>query len=139
MKPHMTRPAWRVGTACGGLLLALCAGCGGERASGGDSAATSAAPRSMSIEQLGAELDCEPQRRGKAADYRQAICAAPSGKYLLNTFESGRAQNDWLEHSKMYGGTYLVGHRWIVVSKPELLSSLRGQVGGRLVNAGKSG
>lgn len=131
----MTRTMW-ARTACGTLLLALCAGCAGEEASAdGDSASTPAAEGPMTIEKMGAALDCEPQQRGKAADYRQAVCEAPSGKYLLNTFESDRARNDWLEYSKMYGGTYLVGSRWIVVSKPELLTSLRKKLGGRLVDA----
>ncbi|WP_141585487.1 hypothetical protein [Actinomadura sp. WMMA1423] len=80
-------------------------------------------------------MGCTPQVRGKAVDYRQAICTTASGKYVLNTFASDKAQQDWLEYSSMYGGTYLVGTRWVVVSSPQLLEAARQRLGGRVQDA----
>ncbi|MFI0450163.1 hypothetical protein [Actinomadura sp. 6N118] len=92
----------------------------------------------MSIEQLAAIMGCTPSLRGRPADYRQAVCVTPTGKYMLNTFDSDKGQQDWLRHSQMYGGSYLIGTRWIVVSTPQLLQPLRSRLGGRLQNANSS-
>ncbi|MGI5200260.1 hypothetical protein ACQEU6_01355 [Spirillospora sp. CA-108201] len=80
-------------------------------------------------------MGCTPEVRGKAVDYRQAICVTLSGKYVLNTFATDKAQQDWLEYSSMYGGTYLVGTRWVVVSSPQLLLAARQKLGGQVQDA----
>lgn len=146
--------SWRCGLsrcglalAVGGAALSLCTGCGADsgaatdrpsrRAPGPVSAATpgvktTAPARRLTMQQLGAALSCAPQQRGRSTDYQQAICAAPSGKYVINTFTTDRGQREWLDYSMRYGGTYLVGQRWIIVSSPELLTPLRARLGGQI-------
>ncbi|MFI0448861.1 hypothetical protein [Actinomadura sp. 6N118] len=125
------------------MALPLATSCGGKapeatgsapsKASGQAAAAGAGPAAAASIEQLAARMGCVPQPRGgKAADYRQAICATTAGKYVINTFDTAKGQQEWLEYSKMYGGTYLVGTRWIVVSSPQLPTPLRTKLGGQL-------
>lgn len=116
------------------LALALVTGCGADSKRSGSAAspavARSAAP--ATVEQLAAHLRCTPQLRGQPIGYRQAVCKAPTGDYMINTFDTDQGQRDWLEYSAMYGGSYLVGTRWIIVSEPHLLDPLRGRLGGRI-------
>nr|BFE31049.1 hypothetical protein GCM10010200_033000 [Actinomadura rugatobispora] len=84
---------------------------------------------------LAARMGCTPQTRGRPSDYRQAICTTASGRYVINTFDDEKGQREWLRHSAMYGGTYLVGPRWVLVSTPRSLESARGRLGGRVQSA----
>ncbi|WP_433462402.1 hypothetical protein [Spirillospora sp. CA-128828] len=123
------------GAACV-TTLALCTGCGSDSADRGRRTPGAATPaRPLTLQQLGTALGCTPQQRGRAADYQQAICAAPSGQYLINTFATDKGQRAWLEYSMMYGGSYLVGPRWIIVSSPERLAPLHARLGGRIQTA----
>ncbi|MFG2004538.1 hypothetical protein ACGFNU_35845 [Spirillospora sp. NPDC048911] len=119
-------------------VASLMTGCSGDEPRPASARSSTSAGPVMSIEQLGAAMGCTPQLRGRPADYRQAVCVTPTGKYMLNTFDTAKGQQDWLRHSQMYGGAYLVGTRWIVVSTPELLQPLRSRLGGHVQTAGPS-
>ncbi|MFB4294137.1 hypothetical protein ACBI99_41325 [Nonomuraea sp. ATR24] len=96
--------------------------------------AASAAPAAPAgIDQIGAAAGCpRPALQIDAADLRQADCRTARGHYTLVTFTTERGQRDWLELAQMYGGAYLVGERWVVVSTPPLLEGVRAQLGGRI-------
>lgn len=103
---------------------AMAAGCG--------SGTTEVTAKPATIEQLAAAIDgCVPKPApGPLKDYRQASCTTPSGPFVLNTFDTDSGQGAWLEYSKIYGGTYLVGPRWVIVGKRPQLERLREKIGG---------
>ncbi|GAA2431704.1 hypothetical protein GCM10010191_51940 [Actinomadura vinacea] len=136
----VTPPVRVLAALVGGGLLMFAAGCS-DGTSGAKSAPSRAAASPSAfvapsaeagIRGLATRMGCTPQMRGKPSDYRQAVCATPSGKYVINTFDSDKGQWDYLRYSAMYGGTYLIGTRWVLVATPQLLESARGRLGGRI-------
>ncbi|MGA4848465.1 hypothetical protein ACOBQB_20205 [Streptomyces sp. G5(2025)] len=115
-----------------GVLLAV-AGCG----SGGDGTPATA---SGSLEQLAARARCRADIQTDAAELRQATCADGARRYVLVTFTSARGQAEWLDVADDYGGTYLVGGRWVAVGARKDIAALRDRLGGTVVDAaGKHG
>lgn len=115
-----------------GVLAALCvgvaAGCGTP-----EPAADEVPTKAYTVEQLAAEVGCEPEFQGTASDFRQAGCTADDKQYVLLDFTSEEKQRAWLDDALPYGGTYLVGERWIMSgSSPRSMEELRGKVGGTL-------
>ncbi|MFG1948144.1 hypothetical protein [Nonomuraea sp. NPDC048826] len=87
----------------------------------------------QSIDQLGAALGCpRPNMQIDADELRQAACQTSSNRATLVTFKTGKGQRDWLDAAQPYGGSYLVGERWVVVSEPAVLESLRIRLGGQI-------
>lgn len=114
------------GVAVAGLLAV--AGCG----SGGGGAPDTARG---SLERLAAEAGCRPDVQTDAAELRQAICADGARRYVLVTFATARGQAEWLDGANDYGGTYLVGGRWVAVGGAGDISALRDRLGGTVVDA----
>ncbi|MEU8955656.1 hypothetical protein AB0C93_15270 [Streptomyces sp. NPDC048518] len=112
--------------AVGGLLMVT--GCG----SGGDGAPETA---SGSLEQLAAEAHCRADIQTDAAELRQATCENGARRYVLVTFTNARGQAEWLDEANDYGGTYLVGGRWVAVGGAADIAALRGRLGGTVVDA----
>ncbi|UFQ15239.1 MULTISPECIES: hypothetical protein [Streptomyces] len=110
-----------------GVLLAV-AGCG----SGGGSAPATA---SGSLEQLAARAKCRADVQTDAAELRQATCENGARRYVLVTFANARGQAEWLDEADDYGGTYLVGGRWVAVGGREDIAALRERLGGTVVDA----
>lgn len=138
---------WRRGRAhraaaavlAGCALLTACTG-------GADGGEADAAPRTASgtLEQLASKADCEPNVQTDAEEIRQANCATRDGRYVLATFATDRGQREWINEANDYGGSYLVGRRWVAVGDPEVVAALRGRLGGTVETAsphhsGKSG
>lgn len=49
------------------------------------------------------------------------------------TFAADEGMRSWLTEARMYGGTYLVGSRWVVTTpSADALTALRGRIGGAL-------
>ncbi|MET9731597.1 hypothetical protein ABZZ79_13310 [Streptomyces sp. NPDC006458] len=115
----------------GATLLAL-AGCGSEE--GAESVPPTA---TGSLEHLAAEADCRPDVQTDADEIRQAICETGDGKYILATFATDRGQREWINEAKDYGGHYLVGRKWVAVGETEVVTALRGTLGGT-IEEGKS-
>ncbi|MET7362995.1 hypothetical protein ABZS76_31825 [Streptomyces sp. NPDC005562] len=113
--------------AVGGLLM-LVTGCG----SGGGGAPDTA---SGSLEQLAAEAHCRADIQTDAAELRQATCENGARRYVLVTFTNARGQAEWLDEANDYGGTYLVGGRWVAVGGAADIAALRGRLGGTVVDA----
>ena len=93
---------------------------------------TATLPR-VGMKRLKAAAGCPKARLQIDADeLKQAACQSARGRYTIVTFTTDEGKRAWLDHAQPYGGTYLVGDRWTVVSTPELLEGLRKQVGGRI-------
>ncbi|MGW0902072.1 hypothetical protein [Streptomyces sp. NPDC002853] len=116
----------RSGMAVGmgaGLLMVLAA-CGSD----GDDAPPDTA--SGSLEQLAAKARCKPDIQTDAAELRQATCDKGARRYVLVTFTNARGQAEWFDEATDYGGTYLVGKKWIAVGDEKVVMRLRGRLGG---------
>ncbi|WP_399924544.1 hypothetical protein [Streptomyces kanamyceticus] len=110
-----------------GALLAV-AGCG----SGGDGTPDTA---SGSLEQLADRARCRADIQTDAAELRQATCESGARRYILVTFADARGQAEWLDEADDYGGTYLVGGRWVAVGGRHDIAALRDRLGGTVVDA----
>ncbi|MFB7468066.1 hypothetical protein ACFCZ1_32035 [Streptomyces sp. NPDC056224] len=144
------RPHRRILRALGPACAALCAvlltgGCGGspaaqaahgahvtsEEESGAPSAPSASSPPSSSIEEIAAAVGCTAHVDIQADELREGGCETGQGAYRMATFAADQGQRSWLDEARMYGGTYLVGSRWVVTGpSEEALAALRGQIGG---------
>lgn len=115
-------------TACAAL-----AGCGG----GADRDDRPAKPPTASgtLEQLASKADCDPRLQTDAEELRQANCTTEDGRYVLATFATDRGQREWINEANDYGGSYLVGRKWVAVGDPEVVAALRGRLGGTVETA----
>ncbi|MGI5202708.1 hypothetical protein ACQEU6_14195 [Spirillospora sp. CA-108201] len=110
------------------LAMPLAAGCSaGSDASGGKDA------EPASLAELAQQTDCSLTGKRKVEDLEQGNCKTARGRYVLLSFTSDNGMNAWLEEAKPWGGTYLVGARWVAVSQQQTLESLRGDLGGKIV------
>ncbi|OAH15663.1 hypothetical protein [Streptomyces jeddahensis] len=120
MRPTRERLA-----AAGAVVLLALPGCGaGGDADGVPETATG------SLEHLAGEVDCKPDIQTDAAELRQAICTNGDGRFVIATFATDRGQREWLNEAKDYGGSYLVGRKWVAVGEPKVVTALRGRLGG---------
>ncbi|MGA4842398.1 hypothetical protein [Streptomyces sp. G45] len=89
-----------------------------------------------SLEQLARKAGCAPDVRTDAAELRQANCRSSDGRrYVLVTFATERGARAWLDGADDYGGTYLVGRKWVAVGDRGVLGVVRGRLGGRVAEA----
>ncbi|MFF3610898.1 hypothetical protein [Streptomyces sp. NPDC002580] len=127
---RLTREKLLAGAAVA-VLLAL-TGCGGSDDEGGAAKETVPATATGSLEDLAAEVKCKPDIQTDADEIRQGVCKISSGKFILATFATDRGQREWLDGAKDYGGSYLVGAKWVAVGDQKMVTSLRGRLGGNL-------
>jgi hypothetical protein len=121
---RLTRPMLAVAGATAALALV---GCGADT-----KAATIPTAATGSLESLAAKVKCTPDIQTDADELRQAICKMSYGKFVLATFATDRGQREWLNGAKDYGGSYLVGAKWVAVGDQKMVTSLRGRLGGTL-------
>ncbi|GAA1364378.1 lipoprotein [Streptomyces beijiangensis] len=107
-----------------GLSLGLMAACSDSDSPDVPKTATG------SLEQLAAKAKCAPDMATDAAELRQANCTTKDGRYVLATFSTDRGQREWINGAKDYGGTYLVGRKWVAVGEDKVVTALRGRLGG---------
>ncbi|GAP50650.1 hypothetical protein [Streptomyces azureus] len=123
------------------IVLPLVTACGGgdhdKPAAGGRTAkpSGSAAPAAGVVAPAKAEViaaltGCKVKIRTEADELREGVCHTKKGDYLITTFPEERLKETWLESAGVYGGRYLVGMRWVVSAKPEMLEPLRAKLGG---------
>ncbi|WP_223206156.1 hypothetical protein [Streptomyces xanthii] len=107
----------------GALAVAGCAAGQAERPQ---------APRTATgtLEQLARRAGCTPDVQTDAADLRQANCGSGSSRYVLATFATDRGRAEWLDAADDYGGTYLVGRRWVAAGPERVVTALRDRLGG---------
>ncbi|MDL4821579.1 hypothetical protein [Actinomadura opuntiae] len=112
------------------LVLPLAAGCKAGRAGASGDGDRAAAP--ASLDELAARTGCDLVGRRKAQQLQQGNCRNSRGQYVLVSFTSDQGMNAWLNEAKPWGGTYLVGTRWVAVSTQATLQSLRKDLGGHI-------
>ncbi|MFD7032227.1 hypothetical protein ACFWAR_29780 [Streptomyces sp. NPDC059917] len=139
--PNPPRTTGRRVLAATALSLSLlCAACGAPTAHGGSSGpvvrAAPAAPAgagSRTIQELAAALGCTAEVTVEADELREGACGAGKEGYRMATFTADAGQAAWLAESQAYGGTYLVGERWVVTAaSPEALAPARAHLGGTI-------
>jgi hypothetical protein len=124
-------------TAAALCALAVLAGCG-VPAQTAPVATTKSWPdpkptKAYTVEQLAESVGCAPQFQGKAADFRQAGCKVGKTDYLILDFATDKGQQDWYDNAIIYGGSYLVGERWILASSSEdAMVRVQDELGGRI-------
>jgi hypothetical protein len=118
---------------CGAaLVLPLAAGCSGGGAHGEHGGAPVA--KVATIEQLASQTGCTLIGSRKSAEFKQGQCKTEKGRYVLVSFTTDKGRDSWLTEAKPWGGSYLVGPKWVAVATPPILESLRAKVGGKIIN-----
>ncbi|OKK22995.1 hypothetical protein AMK16_04175 [Streptomyces sp. CB00455] len=121
--------------------MLLAGGCAGGPARGGARAQESApsaaagegAAPSTSIEEIAAAVGCTAHVDVQAEELREGGCDTGEGAFRMVTFAADQGLRSWLTEARVYGGTYLVGSRWVVTApSPEALGTLRERLGGTL-------
>ncbi|MFB8028505.1 hypothetical protein ACFQ6U_00170 [Streptomyces sp. NPDC056465] len=110
-------------TACGVLTA-----CGGG--ADGDDKPAEPPTASGTLEQLASKAHCEPDLQTDAEELRQANCTTGDGRWVLATFATDRGQREWINEANDYGGSYLVGRKWVAVGDADVVAALRGRLGG---------
>ncbi|MEU6271445.1 hypothetical protein ABZ871_03295 [Streptomyces populi] len=128
---RLTRGTLAAGAAVAALLALT--GCGGGSDDKGAAAKETVPPTATgSLEELAAEVKCKPSIQTDADEIRQGVCKIGAGKFILATFATDRGQREWLDGAKDYGGSYLVGAKWVAVGDQKMVTTLRGRLGGTL-------
>ncbi|MER7833711.1 hypothetical protein [Streptomyces sp. NPDC095602] len=137
MRTERTRTAISALTVAAVAALASCTADGGGQGSGHGSGPAHTAPpvAGGTLEQLAERAGCKPDIQTEAEELRQANCRTEYGRYVLATFSTDRGQREWLNGAKDYGGSYLVGAKWVAVAEPAVLTKLRGRLGGDVETA----
>ncbi|WP_330304051.1 MULTISPECIES: hypothetical protein [unclassified Streptomyces] len=125
---RLTREKLLAGAAVALLMLTGCGGGSGDKAATTED--TVPATATGSLEDLAAEVKCTPDIQTDADEIRQGVCKISDGKFILATFATDRGQREWLNGAKDYGGSYLVGAKWVAVGDQKVVTTLRGQLGG---------
>ncbi|MFJ4780038.1 hypothetical protein [Streptomyces sp. NPDC088762] len=115
--------------------LPVVAVCAAALLSGGCATGHAAAMRtpSVSIEEIAAAVGCTAEVSVEADELRQAGCETGQGAFRMVTFAAAEGRRSWLAEARTYGGSYLVGDRWVVTARPpEALTTLRAVLGGSL-------
>jgi hypothetical protein len=117
------------------LALTLATACGsGDDGDGrgGDKDPRPPKTATGTLEQLAEKAECKPNIQTDAAELRQANCTTGDGKYVLATFATDRGQREWINEANDYGGSYLVGRKWVAVGEAKVVTALRGRLGGNV-------
>ncbi|MDQ0943984.1 hypothetical protein [Streptomyces sp. V1I1] len=115
------------------LALTLATACGsGDDGDGrgGDKDSKPPTTATGTLEQLAEKAECKPNIQTDADELRQANCTTGDGKYVLATFATDRGQREWINSANDYGGSYLVGRKWVAVGEAKVVTALRGRLGG---------
>ncbi|MFD5885647.1 hypothetical protein ACFWHQ_06605 [Streptomyces sp. NPDC060334] len=93
--------------------------------------APSSTARPASLDQIAAALDCRPEITVDAEELKEGACGTGKEGFRMATFAADQGQRAWLDESRVYGGVYLVGERWVVTAaSAEALAPLRERLGG---------
>lgn len=108
------------------LALTLLTGCGAND----DEAPKVPKTATGTLEQLAEKAECDPNVQTDAEELRQANCKTGYGRYILTTFATDRGLREWINEANDYGGSYLVGRKWVASGDAKVVESLRGRLGG---------
>ncbi|MFG2999899.1 hypothetical protein [Streptomyces sp. NPDC048340] len=132
----MPRPARVTGrhlVPCVAVLLASlwCGGC--TAGHGTEQEPGPAAAPGTTVAEIAAALGCTAEITVDAEELKEGACGTGPEAYRMATFAAGQGQRAWLAESRMYGGTYLVGDRWVVTAaSADALTPLRERLGGTI-------
>lgn len=130
--PQPPRVTARHVAPCVAVLLTslLCGGCASGHAKARPVPATRAASH-VTVQDLAGALGCTAEITVDAEELREGACGAGATGYRIATFTADEGQREWLKESRAYGGTYLVGDRWVITAaSAEALAPLRERLGG---------
>ncbi|WP_214111183.1 hypothetical protein [Acrocarpospora catenulata] len=114
-------------------VVAQQAGHSGHSGHSGASAGPSkVATAPMTLEELAARIGCQLQLQGKSRDKREGACLAGTNQVTVVSFDTDEYARAWLDEAQSYGGTYLVGTRWVVVGSYESIQPLEARLGGTI-------
>ena len=91
------------------------------------------------VEVIANLTNCKAKIRIEAAELREGVCHTESGDYLITTFPEEKYKQTWLDSTRMYQRTYLVGTRWVISAQPGMLKDFRSKVGGTIVHMSGTG
>ncbi|MFJ9628150.1 hypothetical protein ACIQPR_29805 [Streptomyces sp. NPDC091280] len=138
--PASRGPASRLRRGAAFALLPLAVACGGGDDEGTAAerkrvATVTAAPEAgvvapAKVEVIAGLTGCTAEIRIEAEELREGQCRTKQGDYRITTFPEERFKVTWLDTAAVYGGKYLVGTRWVVSARPELLAGFRARLGG---------
>lgn len=127
------------------LLAAGCGNSGEEAAAPPQKNQTTEAPPALpsmpspfvSVEQMATTVGCEAKASGNTKDFRQTSCIQDGDRFSFLNFDTPEAQAAWLDYALIWGGSYLVGDRW-VLQGPTIddMKKLRNSLGGEIKEGG---
>ncbi|MFD8782970.1 hypothetical protein [Kitasatospora sp. NPDC059599] len=118
---------WLALTVLLGLgVVELLGGAGGLLAS----PQTSAHAARASVEDLAQRIGCTADITADTTDLRQGLCSLGENEVWIATFPTNGAQTAWTSEAEAYGGSYLVGDRWVVVVSDTTADLLHAKLGG---------
>lgn len=122
------RSAAGAAAGCVAVCVALlCGGCAGT-----DDGKEPSTPY-VSIEEIASAIGCRAEVSVEAEELRQGGCETGQDAYRMATFADDSGLRAWLAEARAYGGSYLVGNRWVVTARAtEDLTALRERLGGAL-------
>lgn len=111
------------------LIALLCGGCGGATL-------PDPPPVPEPLDRIAAALGCRAEIVVDAEELREGACTVGAQPFRMATFSTAEGRGAWLSESRQYGGTYLVGDRWIVTApSPASLTPAHTLLGGTLDSA----
>ncbi|MFI6441219.1 hypothetical protein [Streptomyces sp. NPDC050759] len=128
----------RLGTLVGSLaLITACGGGEDDTAKSPRPSRSSTAPAAgivapARIEVIAGLAGCKAEIRIEADELREGLCHSGQADYRITTFPAEKYKEAWLDAASVYGGTYLVGPRWVVSAKAEHLKQARNKLGGTI-------
>ncbi|GAA2806391.1 hypothetical protein RMN57_28385 [Kitasatospora sp. CM 4170] len=90
----------------------------------------SAGVAGASVEDLARRIGCTADITADTADLRQGLCNVGEDEVWIATFPNTGAQTVWTSGAEEYGGSYLVGDRWVVVLSDTTADFLHQKLGG---------
>ncbi|MCX4782024.1 hypothetical protein [Streptomyces sp. NBC_01264] len=118
------------------LAALLCAGCTAGAGGTGGGRAAPPLPAPEPLDRIAAAVGCSPEVTVDAQELREGACAVGAQAFRLATFSTAQGRAAWLSESRQYGGTYLVGERWIITApSADALAPARARLGGTLDSA----
>lgn len=91
---------------------------------------TSADAARASVEDLAQRIGCTADITADTTDLRQGLCTLGDDEVWIATFPTTGAQTAWTSGAEAYGGSYLVGDRWVVVLSDTTTDLLHAKLGG---------
>ncbi|GAB3106265.1 hypothetical protein GCM10027160_01620 [Streptomyces calidiresistens] len=86
-------------------------------------------------EAIADRIGCRPEAVLVDADeLRQVACTLDGERYRFTSFLAADGRAAWLDEALPYGGSHLVGDRWVVTASRPVLEELGDRLGGRITD-----